>query len=345
MAPQAIQQLQFLLTSFIPCFAQVRTFQYLVEFFWGIVCATARRTVTQIFLAAGSKRHYTNYHRFLKNYHWSILEVARCLFILIQSNIAPLAEGKNGKNLFLPLDSTFSKKSGKKMDGVDSFFDHSTKPNTPKYIWGHCIFLLGVLYRLPILGWMCFPFLASIYLRKDTIKRQNLNEPFIPMLQKSVEMILSVKEQCTKRITVVADAFFSKKNFFKPLCEKGVYILSRMRHDAIAYEPAPKVDKRGRGRPARYGKKVKLKDLLNTETLCTLVAKIGGKNKEIKYVTIDLLVRGFPHFIRFMVIKDRIPVILMTTNLELSPKEMIEAYCARLKKRVFHTRSQTKCWF
>jgi len=121
MAPQTIQQLQFFLTSFVPCFAQVRTFQYLVEFFWGIVCATARKTVTQIFIAAGSKRHYTNYHRFLKNYRKNVLDVARCLFTLIKSNIAPITGKEDEENLFLPLDSTFSKKSGKKMDGVDSF--------------------------------------------------------------------------------------------------------------------------------------------------------------------------------------------------------------------------------
>jgi len=151
MAPQTIQQLQFFLTSFVPCFAQVRTFQYLVEFFWGIVCATARKTVTQIFIAAGSKRHYTNYHRFLKNYRKNVLDVARCLFTLIKSNIAPIT---------------------------------------------------GKVFT-------CYPGCATTQL----LMSQRL--------------------------------------------------------------------KRKRGRPAIYGKKVKLKDLLNTETLYTLIANVGGKRDSV----------------------------------------------------------------
>lgn len=47
------------------------------------------------------------------------------------------------------------------------------------------------------------------------------------------------------------------------------------------------------------------------------------------YVVKYLLVRGFDGLVRFLVIKDKTPVILMTTNLELSASDILRVYCSR----------------
>jgi hypothetical protein len=252
--------IQILLAQFIPCFAQQRTFKYLVEFFWGFVIS-GRKVITNIFLFTDQTRHYTNYYRFLKKYAWDYVKMAKTLFKLIEEKVSSFAEKCRfeSENTFLVIDSTFARKSGEKFDGADFFFDHSSKPNTPKYIWGHCVFLLGVIHRIPGLEWMCFPFLSSLYLRKDTIERQNLKIPFVPMLEKAAGLILSVKECLRKRTTVVADAFFSKKTFFKPLMDNGIYTLTRSRKDAVAFESAPPQKEKKRGRPKVFDKKVKLR--------------------------------------------------------------------------------------
>lgn len=171
MAPQTIQLIQILLAQFIPCFAQQRTFQYLVDFFVGFVM-DGRKTITNIFLSTDKNRHYTNYYRFLKNYAWSQIDAARTLFKLIEEKTASFLEKSRtqSENTFLVLDSTFAKKSGKKLDGVDFFFDHSSKSNAPKYVWGQCVFILGILHRAANVGWLCFPFLSFLYLRKETIR-------------------------------------------------------------------------------------------------------------------------------------------------------------------------------
>lgn len=44
-----VDTIQILLLSFLPCFSQKRTFEYLVDFFWGIV-SIKRKTVTGIYL-------------------------------------------------------------------------------------------------------------------------------------------------------------------------------------------------------------------------------------------------------------------------------------------------------
>lgn len=332
MTPQILQQIGILLECFIPCFKQRRTFRYLKEFFKGIIM-TGRKTVTRIFLTTDRQRHFTNYYRFLKTYKWKFYDVAMKLLILIQNSFELLVDGDGvyAKNLFIALDTTFAKKSGKKFDGADIFHDHSSGKNKAKYVWGHCIFVLGVLYRIPTLGPLCLPFLASIYFREATIKRQKLDEKFVKMLEKAVDMVVSVKGCCKKPITVVADAFFSKKPFFKPLFEKGIFVLSRMRHDAVAYRPALPKKEKTRGRKRKYGEKVKLKKLLDTEPLCAMNIKSGKKTKEIKYVMKDFLLRGYPGFVRFLVIKDKKTVILMTTNLTLCAKDMLEVYRSRFQ--------------
>lgn len=191
--------------------------------------------------------------------------------------------------------------------------------------------MLGVLFQIPGLGPLCLPFLASVYFRKATILKQNLDEDFVPMLEKAVNMVLSIKECCKKPVTVVADAFFSKKSFFLPLMEQGISVLSRMRHDATAYLPPPAVKKKGRGRPRKYGKKIKLKELLNTEILDVMEIRIGGRLKKIRYVMRDLLLKGVPSPVRFLVIKDKKPVILMTTNKNLSAVDILEIYRSRFQ--------------
>ncbi|MCD4786008.1 MAG: hypothetical protein K8T10_19480 [Candidatus Eremiobacteraeota bacterium] len=59
------------------------------------------------------------------------------------------------------------------------------------------------------------------------------------MLEKAVGMVETIKKYCSKTVTVVVDAFFSKKTFFGPLFEEGIYVLSRCRHDVVAWDPGP----------------------------------------------------------------------------------------------------------
>ena len=45
------------------------------------------------------------------------------------------------------------------------------------------------------------------------------------------------------------------------IIKEGGHLISRVKSNAVAYLPEPEIGKRGRGRPRKYGTKVKLKDL------------------------------------------------------------------------------------
>ena len=62
-----------------------------------------------------------------------------------------------------------------------------------------------------------------------------------------------VREQ-GKTLIVVAHGAYAKRSFLKPLIEKSITVVGRLRCDAAIYN-VPKVPKkRGRGRPHKYGK-------------------------------------------------------------------------------------------
>jgi hypothetical protein len=62
----------------------------------------------------------------------------------------------------------------------------------------------------------------------------------------------------------VADAYYAAGKVVKGLLNQDHHLLSRVKSNALAYQPAePPKGKRRRGAPKRYGKKIKLKSLLS----------------------------------------------------------------------------------
>ena len=68
-----------------------------------------------------------------------------------------------GRLILVADDSSYGK-TGKKISGCQTHFDHASKINSSKWLFGHCRVLVGVL--LFIHGrWACLPFAQKLYLR------------------------------------------------------------------------------------------------------------------------------------------------------------------------------------
>ncbi len=131
-----------------------------------------------------------------------------------------------------------------------------------------------------------------------------------------------------RALRVVADAYFANASFIKPLMEKGIAVISRLRKNAIGWDDPPKYT--GRGRPRKRGKKWKLADLLKEFEPESISVHIYGKDCQIVAVVHDVWLRNIPKKVRVVVIEGiKEPVILVCTDLSLTATQIIKIYAAR----------------
>lgn len=106
------------------------------------------------------------------------------------------------------------------------------------------------------------------------------------------------------------------------LFAQGGQLVSRLRHNACAFEPVPPpARRRGRGRPRRLGRKVRLRELF-AAALQTMPGPVYGKQGvTLQWTARDLLWRPAGCLVRIVAVvhptRGRIP--LLSTDLALAP--------------------------
>jgi hypothetical protein len=157
------------------------------------------------------------------------------------------------------------------------------------------------------------------------------------LLDKMVALLdsLGLNEECY----FVADAYYASGKIVKGLLGQGHHLVTLVRKNAVAYEPASEPQKpRRRGRPKKYGAKVYLRSLLyDTESMRTAPSPVyGEKAVTIRFRTLDLLWRPVGIMVRFVLVvhPTRGAMILMCTDLTLSALEIIRIYGLRFKIEV-----------
>lgn len=99
----------------------------------------------------------------------------------------------------------------------------------------------------------------------------------------------------------------------------------------------PATDKPGKGRPPVWGKKVKLREQFHQRAneFQTLTLTLYGKEVTLSCLCLDLLWKPVKDKIRFVLVKDGSErFILMCSNLQWLPGEIIQAYSYRFKIEV-----------
>lgn len=101
----------------------------------------------------------------------------------------------------------------------------------------------------------------------------------------------------------------------------------------MAYFEAEKPTTKKRGRPRKYGEKVKIAELFDHPYLFSKVeCSIYGKVEEVSIASLDLLWKPTAGLIRFVLaVTSRGPIILMCTDLQQDAVEALELYCARVR--------------
>jgi hypothetical protein len=157
-----------------------------------------------------------------------------------------------------------------------------------------------------------------------------------------VQMALDFALRHDRLSIVVLDAFFSIGAVFElansvwsmALKQPYLTILTRAKKSYVAYldplVPTPKP----RGRPKKYGDKIKLKTVFEThqEQFLQAECQVYGHVERISYLALNLLWKPRKGPVRFIfAITSRGPLILMCSDLTMAPLLAIELYCARVR--------------
>ncbi|MCS6806504.1 MAG: transposase [Acidobacteriota bacterium] len=288
-------------------------------------------------------RHVSSWERFLSQAQWELNQVRDRVLGLIQQRLGPhlLMEGA----YLAWVDTTLIAKVKGRMPGVQTWHDHNGNPEGT-YLVGHHWALVGLMGAMLVAGTdtsLCWPLLANlipgqshplgfIVNPQGVARAMTFWDAVCPLLAQLHQMLGRVP------LRVVPDAYFCKAPFLNWTLSLPVHVITRMRRDAVGWDdpepegpppPGPKKRTRKPTKP-RKGRRWKLADLLLAFPTDLVTVTVSGQAQTHPVVTRDLWITDVTQKVRVVVIQMVAePLILLSTDLTLSPPQIIHLYARR----------------
>ena len=336
----ALRYLYQMLATFRPLFSRHTPWVVFCVVILGFIGTSHMEGLTS--LCRFWRMEAADYHRLLHFFHssaWCLSDLVRHWSHLILSQ--QVAVAAYGRTVLLG-DHTAVVKDARRMPGVVTLYQDSETQSKPTYYRGHYWGVIGLL--VGSLGEaFCLPLEARLHqgfthLDPDKSSATDRDTQGVMLVQMALDFAL---RHDTLSI-VVLDAFFSIGAVFElansvwsmALKQPYLTILTRAKKSYVAYleplVPTPKP----RGRPRKYGDKLKLKTVFKTyqEQFLQAECQVYGRVETISYLALNLLWKPIKGPVRFIfAITSRGPLILMCSDLTMAPLLAIELYCARVR--------------
>src|ERR1700736_552514 len=310
-----------------PAFSRLSTFLWFATIVAGMTVRADMLGVTSIVRALNLRPAL--YHRLLAHFHSTGVKLDRlaALWTQVVLRLFLTALRVNGR-LILIGDGIKCPKRGKKMPAVKLLHQQSDANTKPEYIMGHSLQAVSVLVHAAH-SFFAVPLAARIH---EGLVWSNADKRTLLDRMLSLLSIVDIGSLCY----FVVDAYYAAGKIAKGLLAQGHHLITRVKGNAVAYAPAqPKKGPKKRGRPKRYGKKIKLKSLLSDAGSMQKVASpvYGERNVILRYRVCDLLWRPAGRLVRFVAVihPTRGACLLMCTDITLSAVEIIRIYGLRFK--------------
>jgi len=330
-----------LLQTFAPLFSG-RVWPYAQELLLGAILAPGKRTVSSILRVLGLSTviQFQNYHRVLNRAQWSARVGARLLF-----DELVLAFGQSGPLVF-GLDETIERRWGRRIAARGIYRDaaRSSKAVTNKTSglrWLSVQLLAKVPWAQRIWG---LPFLSVLAPSSGYYKKRGRQPK--KLIDRAKQVILQVKRWAPHRTLIfLADSSYAALELLAWCQRLMVTLIAPLRMDANLFDPAPKPVKGKAGRPRLKGRaQPKLSARLKspkTKWQRLWVDWYGKGKRKVEVATGTAIwyhSGKVPVPIRWVLVRDPLGEFesraLLSTNLKLSAREIVELYTRRWQVEV-----------
>jgi hypothetical protein len=309
-----------------PACSRTRTFFWMILFLMGITIRPELAGVTSFIRALGLNS--CCYDRLLDFLHSPALDVEKLtqIWVRLVLKIFPKPFTVNNRLVLLG-DGIKIAKEGRKMPAVKYLHQESDSNSKAEYIMGHSCQAISLLVSA-IGSFFAVPLTCRIH---EGIVFSNRDRT--TLLDKMVSLIISLN--MPQACYLVADNYYANRKMINGMLNQNHHLVSRLQNKSVAYEPVSAPSGFRRGRPKKYGNKIKLKKLFDDLSAFTTIESpvYGEKNVFIQYRVSQFYWRcaGVMIQIVHVIHPKRGRIMLMTTDLALSPINLIVLYALRYK--------------
>ena len=338
-AKQLWTQWQELLSAFAPAFT-VPGWARFAQWVTGMVLCDEQHTITQSVTSLSLQEQWRNWERLAEYGAWDQRQVERGLLELTEREGAARFAGYRP----VAVDDTKALRWSREAWGVCTFQHAGRNANRPKLVRGHNWVVMGDLS--PGDPWTYRPLGGRLYLRQSQLPQ---GEVFRSKLALAVEMLQQADAASGAPVLAVVDGGYARKNMGHPCLGsiRPIQVLTRPRGDARLYRALPPKPvakprtrrKRRGGRPRKWGQRLPsprsharwgAKWQKGAAYIYGRRRKFRGKRLDGRWAVTgpDVPVAVFV----FEVEGYEAPWYLVTTAVELSAKQVVEAYAARFRQ-------------
>lgn len=296
--------------------------------FTAMLFAKGRKTITSWLRSAGIDCCYKAYYYFIGSLAQKIENTAADLFEIMIHRIY-----KNTNTVLTAIDDSPTPRYGPRVMGAGIHRNPAPTPDGRKFVFGHVWVTLSAIARHKNFGTIGLPLLARMYVKAKDVRNAGMS--FKSKTEQAVELAKWAYQGCQnlgKKLWVVTDGGFTRGSFLKPVIEAGVVVVTRLRKDAVLYAEPKSPGKRKRGRPRKYGKRIKLYNAVkNPDNWFKIQAVLYGREQTKEVKLFKALYKPAGCLVQALIVRDSNDCFraFMCTDLTASAIQILEAVADR----------------